>query len=50
MPLRDIPSRSFPSISFMRFSERLNPIARRNSSACPPVNPATIIAMLSSCS
>ena len=45
-----MPARSFTSISFMRFSERLKPIARRSSSASPPVNPAVIIAMRSNCS
>ena len=34
----------------MRFSDRLKPIARRRSSAWPPVNPATTIAIRSSCS
>ena len=34
----------------MRFSERLKPMARRNSSASPPVNPAAIMAMRSNCS
>ena len=38
------------SICFMRFSERLKPIARRSSSAWPPVKPAATIAMRSSCS
>ena len=50
MPFFAIPSRSCTSICFMRFSERLKPIARRSSSACPPVNPAATIAMRSSCS
>ena len=47
MPLRVMPARRRVSISRMRASERLNPMARRSSSASPPVNPATIIAMRS---
>ena len=34
----------------MRFSERLKPIARRSSSASPPVKFAAIIAIRSNCS
>ena len=34
----------------MRSSDRLNPIARRSSSASPPVNPAATIAIRSNCS
>src|SRR5882724_5776815 len=45
MPLRSMPRRSLTSISCMRFSERLKPIARRSSSASPPVKPAAIMAM-----
>ncbi len=40
-----MPRRSFISISTMRASDRLKPIARRNSSASPPVKFAQIIAM-----
>ena len=50
MPLRAIPARSLASICRMRSSERLNPIARRSSSASPPVNPAATIAIRSNCS
>ena len=50
IPLRSMPARNFFSISFMRASERLKPMARRSSSASPPVNPAAIMAMRSSCS
>ena len=45
-----MPSRSFTSMSRMRFSLRLKPKARRNSSASPPLKPAAIMAMRSSCS
>ena len=34
----------------MRSTERLKPIARRSSSASPPVKPAATIAMRMSCS
>ena len=34
----------------MRSTERLNPIARRSSSASPPVKPAATIAILRICS
>ncbi len=47
---RPIPSRSLTSISAMRFCERLKPMARRSSSASPPVKPATAMAIRSSCS
>ena len=50
MPFRFRPARSFTSIVFMRASERLNPNARRNSSASPPEKPAQTIAIRSSCS
>src|SRR6266851_4415413 len=42
--------RNLPSILYMRSSERLKPIARRRSSASPPVKFAAIIAMRRSCS
>jgi hypothetical protein len=38
MPLRAMPSRSWSSIFFIRCADRLKPIARRRSSAWPPVN------------
>ena len=50
MPCRAIPSRSCTSICFIRCSDRLKPIARRSSSAWPPVKPAATIAIRSSCS
>ena len=50
IPRSAIPARSRASIAFMRFSERLKPIARRSSSASPPVKPAAVIAIRSSCS
>ena len=50
MPLRAMPARSRVSICCMRFIERLKPIARRSSSASPPQNPATTIAIRRSCS
>ena len=50
MPLRSMPSRNLTSMSRMRFSLRLKPMARRSSSASPPLNPAAIIAMRRSCS
>ena len=37
-------------MALMRFSERLKPMARRSSSAWPPVKPAAVIAMRSNCS
>ena len=45
-----MPARSCTSIAFIRSSERLKPIARRSSSASPPVKSATTIAIRSSCS
>ncbi len=50
IPRSAIPARSRPSIAFMRFSERLKPMARRSSSASPPVKPATVMAIRRSCS
>ena len=50
MPRSFMPARRRVSIAFMRLSERLKPMARRSSSASPPVKPATVIAMRSSCS
>ena len=50
IPLRVMPARRSRSISFMRSIERLNPIARRSSSAWPPVKPAAAMAMRISCS
>ncbi len=50
IPRSAMPERSRASIAFMRFSERLKPMARRSSSASPPVKPATVIAIRSSCS
>ena len=40
MPRSAIPARSRASIASIRSSERLKPIARRSSSASPPVKPA----------
>ena len=34
----------------MRSTERLKPMARRSSSASPPLKPAAVMAMRSSCS
>ena len=45
-----MPARSRASIAFMRFSERLKPMARRSSSASPPVKPAATMAIRRSCS
>ena len=45
-----MPLRSRASILSIRSTERLKPIARRSSSASPPVKPAAVIAMRSSCS
>jgi len=45
-----MPDRSRCSISCIRSIDLLNPIARRNSSASPPVKSAATIAMRSSCS
>src|SRR5207237_1047740 len=50
IPRAAIPSRSRRSIAAMRSTERLKPMARRSSSASPPVKPATVMAMRSSCS
>ena len=50
MPFGAMPSRSRGSICCIRFTDRLKPIARRSSSASPPENPATTIAIRSSCS
>ena len=50
IPCFSMPARSFPSICCIRFSDRLNPNARRSSSASPPLKPAATIAMRSSCS
>ena len=50
MPRSVIPERRRSSILIMRSLERLKPIARRSSSASPPVNPATVIAIFRSCS
>ena len=50
IPCFAIPARSFPSICCMRCSERLNPNARRSSSASPPLNPAATMAIRNSCS
>ena len=50
MPFEAIPARRRFSIDPMRSIERLKPIARRSSSASPPVKPAAAIAMRSSCS
>ena len=50
MPFLVMPARRSFSISFIRSTERLNPIARRSSSACPPVNPAATMAIWISCS
>ncbi len=41
-----MPWRSRASIESIRSTERLKPIARRSSSASPPVKPAATIAML----
>ena len=45
-----MPARSFASIACIRSTERLKPMARRSSSASPPVKPAATIAMRRSCS
>ena len=50
IPRSAIPERSRDSIAFIRFSERLKPMARRSSSASPPVKPATVMAIRRSCS
>ena len=50
IPFASMPRRSLISTSFIRASERLNPNARRSSSASPPENPAAIMAMRKSCS
>ena len=50
IPRSAIPARSRRSIASIRSTERLNPIARRSSSASPPEKPETTIAMRSSCS
>ena len=50
MPFCAMPSRSRCSICCIRFTDRLKPIARRSSSASPPENPATTIAIRSNCS
>ena len=45
-----IPRRKSSSMAFIRSIERLKPIARRSSSAWPPVKPAATIAIRISCS
>ena len=50
MPLAFIPARSFTSSAAILFCERFMPIARRSSSASPPVKLATAMAMRRSCS
>ena len=50
MHCRVIPARSLASISTMRSSLRLNPKARRSSSASLPLKPAATIAIRKSCS
>ena len=50
MPFFSIPERRRVSIAPIRSSERLKPIARRSSSASPPVKPAATIAIFRSCS
>ena len=50
IPRSFIPARSRSSMGFIRCSERLKPMARRSSSASPPVKPATAIAIRRSCS
>ena len=50
MPRAAMPLRRRASICCMRSTERLKPIARRSSSASPPVKPASVMAMRSSCS
>ncbi len=50
IPRSLIPRRSFSSIAVIRSCERLKPIARRSSSASPPVKPAATIAIRRSCS
>ena len=42
--------RSLASMACMRSAERLKPMARRSSSASPPLKPATAMAMRRSCS
>ena len=46
----DSPRRSRASISLMRSTERLKPMARRSCSACPPVKLAAVMAMRRGCS
>ena len=50
MPFLVMPSRRRASIAFIRSFDLLNPIARRNSSASPPVKLAATIAIRSNCS
>ena len=50
IPRAAMPARSRASIARIRATERLCPIARRSSSASPPVNPAATIAIRRSCS
>ena len=50
MPRAAMPLRRRASIESIRSTERLKPIARRSSSASPPVKPAATIAILRICS
>ena len=50
IPRSAMPRRSFSTIACIRSTERFEPIARRSSSASPPVKPAATIATRRSCS
>ena len=50
MPLAFMPARIFTSRAAIFFCERFMPMARRRSSASPPVKFATAMAMRRSCS
>ncbi len=50
IPRSVMPRRRRPTIACIRSTERLEPMARRSSSASPPVKPAATMAMRRSCS
>ena len=50
IPRSVIPLRSLSTIAFICSTERLEPMARRSSSASPPVKPAATMATRRSCS